>query len=231
MINLVLATDMKQHFAILSIFQTKLVASGHTSNSGSNMSSQPLSRSNSQDVGNVARRTIAEAKHADEDMCTLVLQVRATLRIIVGLPPCLLFAGDMLCHSVAHQALMLDVSNTDAIGFIGVVGVVGGWGALERLGINTNCCGMVECYGCYGILCIERNHGVLQVVLKCADLGHLTCPWAVHRRWVHRLQAEFFLQGDKEREAGLPVSPLMDCNKMGITKSQVRPCSISRLQL
>ena len=39
-------------------------------------------------------------------------------------------------------------------------------------------------------------------------------------RWVHRLEAEFFVQGDLEREAMLPVSPLMDRTKAGITRSQ-----------
>ena len=55
-----------------------------------------------------------------------------------------------------------------------------------------------------------------------ADLGHLASPWEVHRQWVTRLEEEMFLQGDKERAAGMPVSPLMDRHKTGITKSQVR---------
>ncbi len=32
---------------------------------------------------------------------------------------------------------------------------------------------------------------------------------------------EFFRQGDKERERGIPISPLFDRNKPGVTKSQV----------
>ncbi|KAJ9511901.1 hypothetical protein QJQ45_004504 [Haematococcus lacustris] len=43
----------------------------------------------------------------------------------------------------------------------------------------------------------------LQLALKCADLG------------------EFFRQGDAERAAGLPISPLFDRMKQGISKSQV----------
>ena len=40
--------------------------------------------------------------------------------------------------------------------------------------------------------------------------------------WVERLQNEFFAQGDKEREAGLDVSPLMDRRKSGtVASSQV----------
>ncbi|KAL6758672.1 3'5'-cyclic nucleotide phosphodiesterase [Haematococcus lacustris] len=61
----------------------------------------------------------------------------------------------------------------------------------------------------------------LQMALKCSDLGHLAAPLPVHLAWVSRLEAEFFLQGDVERAAGLPLSPLCDRTKQGITKSQV----------
>lgn len=61
-----------------------------------------------------------------------------------------------------------------------------------------------------------------QVALKCADLGHLASPRPVHRKWVCFLEEEFFRQGDSEKENQLSVSPLMDRDKNGITKSQVR---------
>lgn len=48
------------------------------------------------------------------------------------------------------------------------------------------------------------------MALKCADLGHLAHKRDVHRRWVMVLEEEMFRQGDKEKAAGLPVSPLMD---------------------
>lgn len=62
----------------------------------------------------------------------------------------------------------------------------------------------------------------MQVALKCADLGHLASPRLVHRRWVQHLEEEFFRQGDREKAMVLAVSPLMDRDKNGITKSQVR---------
>eukprot|EP00928_Gymnodinium_smaydae_P091286 TRINITY_DN74994_c1_g1_i1.p1 TRINITY_DN74994_c1_g1~~TRINITY_DN74994_c1_g1_i1.p1 ORF type:complete len:323 (-),score=51.52 TRINITY_DN74994_c1_g1_i1:136-1104(-) len=62
---------------------------------------------------------------------------------------------------------------------------------------------------------------LLQMAMKCCDLGHLTLPWQQHLRWVKRLEAEFFAQGDKEKEIGLPVSFLMDRNKEGPSQSQV----------
>ncbi|GFH21958.1 phosphodiesterase [Haematococcus lacustris] len=69
----------------------------------------------------------------------------------------------------------------------------------------------------------------LKMALKCSDLGHLAAPFPVHLAWVSRLEAEFFEQGDAERALGLPISPLCDRTKQGITKSQTLwPCPCSR---
>ncbi len=63
---------------------------------------------------------------------------------------------------------------------------------------------------------------ILQIALKCADLGHLAAPQAVHTRWVDCLAEEFYRQGDKERANGMKISPLMDRDQVaGISKSQV----------
>ena len=40
-------------------------------------------------------------------------------------------------------------------------------------------------------------------------------------RWVSLLEEELFGQGDEEKARGLPVSPLFDREKPGVTKSQV----------
>ncbi len=45
------------------------------------------------------------------------------------------------------------------------------------------------------------------------------CPQA-NIKWVACLEEEFFNQGDKEKAAGLPVSPLFDRDKPGVSKSQ-----------
>jgi len=66
----------------------------------------------------------------------------------------------------------------------------------------------------------------LQMALKCADLGHLAAPWAVHQRWVAGLEEELFRQGDSEKQLHMLVSPLMDRTKGGITKSQVSQMDI-----
>jgi len=41
------------------------------------------------------------------------------------------------------------------------------------------------------------------------------------QRWVNRLEEEFWRQGDQEKAANLPLSPLFDRDKPGVTKSQV----------
>mmetsp|Transcript_53369 Transcript_53369/g.155549 ORF Transcript_53369/g.155549 Transcript_53369/m.155549 type:complete len:565 (+) Transcript_53369:93-1787(+) len=62
---------------------------------------------------------------------------------------------------------------------------------------------------------------LLQVAMKCADLGHLALDWNIHVRWVGLLEEEFFRQGDREKRTGLPISFLMDREKPGASATQV----------
>ena len=59
-------------------------------------------------------------------------------------------------------------------------------------------------------------------MVHCADLSGPTKPLPIYRRWCDRIMEEFFQQGDKEREAGLEISPMCDRNNATIEKSQVR---------
>lgn len=61
----------------------------------------------------------------------------------------------------------------------------------------------------------------LQMALKISDLGHLFAPLSVHIRWVEALEEECFLQGDIERASNLPISPLFDRMKPGMSRSQI----------
>ncbi|KAG2486839.1 hypothetical protein HYH03_014522 [Edaphochlamys debaryana] len=61
----------------------------------------------------------------------------------------------------------------------------------------------------------------LQLALKVADIGHLGSELGVHKRWLAALEEEFFRQGDREKALGLPISPLFDRSKTGVSKSQV----------
>eukprot|EP00192_Tetraselmis_astigmatica_P002251 CAMPEP_0117695216 /NCGR_PEP_ID=MMETSP0804-20121206/28015_1 /TAXON_ID=1074897 /ORGANISM="Tetraselmis astigmatica, Strain CCMP880" /LENGTH=1002 /DNA_ID=CAMNT_0005509261 /DNA_START=216 /DNA_END=3225 /DNA_ORIENTATION=- len=57
---------------------------------------------------------------------------------------------------------------------------------------------------------------VLQMAMKVADLGHCMLPIEQHVQWVGELQEEMFVQGDHEREQGIPISPMMDRNSKGV---------------
>uniref|UniRef100_T1JTY5 Phosphodiesterase n=1 Tax=Tetranychus urticae TaxID=32264 RepID=T1JTY5_TETUR len=61
----------------------------------------------------------------------------------------------------------------------------------------------------------------LSLVLHCCDISHPSKQWDIHRKWTELLLEEFFRQGDKERELGLPYSPLCDRNTTLVAESQI----------
>ena len=61
---------------------------------------------------------------------------------------------------------------------------------------------------------------VLQVALKCADIGHSAKEWNLHKQWSERVCEEFFAQGDAEKKLGIPVSINMDRDSTNFDKSQ-----------
>jgi len=61
----------------------------------------------------------------------------------------------------------------------------------------------------------------LPIALHTADLGNLCKEIKYYSEWVDRLMNEFFKQGDKERERGLPISFLCDRVKVNIHSGQV----------
>ncbi|XP_051025523.1 cAMP-specific 3',5'-cyclic phosphodiesterase 4C [Acomys russatus] len=62
---------------------------------------------------------------------------------------------------------------------------------------------------------------VLQSLVHCADLSNPAKPLPLYRQWTERIMAEFFRQGDRERESGLDVSPMCDKHTASVEKSQV----------
>ncbi|KDR18814.1 Calcium/calmodulin-dependent 3',5'-cyclic nucleotide phosphodiesterase 1C, partial [Zootermopsis nevadensis] len=61
----------------------------------------------------------------------------------------------------------------------------------------------------------------LSLVLHCCDISHPAKRWDLHHRWTMLLLEEFFRQGDKERELGLPFSPLCDRKNTLVAESQI----------
>ncbi|XP_037938271.1 cAMP-specific 3',5'-cyclic phosphodiesterase isoform X6 [Teleopsis dalmanni] len=75
-----------------------------------------------------------------------------------------------------------------------------------------------------GVLLLDNYTDRIQVLenlVHCADLSNPTKPLPLYKRWVALLMEEFFLQGDKERDAGMDISPMCDRHNATIEKSQV----------
>uniref|UniRef100_A0ABM5F915 Phosphodiesterase n=1 Tax=Pogona vitticeps TaxID=103695 RepID=A0ABM5F915_9SAUR len=70
---------------------------------------------------------------------------------------------------------------------------------------------------------LERAHKdkIMSMVVHAADVSHPAKPWTLHQRWAEALMEEFFQQGDKEAELGLPVSSLCDRKTTNIAASQI----------
>lgn len=65
---------------------------------------------------------------------------------------------------------------------------------------------------------------ILQMVIKCADLGHCTMMRKTHLFWSKCLEEEFFLQGDQEKATGTKpseLSPLTDRDQLGERREHV----------
>ena len=69
--------------------------------------------------------------------------------------------------------------------------------------------------------CQLKNFQVLQNMVHCSDLSNPTKPLDIYKQWVDRIIDEFHRQGDKERDAGMEISPMCDRFNATIEKSQV----------
>ena len=66
------------------------------------------------------------------------------------------------------------------------------------------------------------NHMLaLRMLVHSADISNPAKPIELSKVWQSRVTEEFFLQGDRERDAGMPVSAMMDRNSVNPCKSQL----------
>ncbi|KAG2453156.1 hypothetical protein HYH02_002482 [Chlamydomonas schloesseri] len=165
-IELVLATDMKQHFAIISHFNTVHSLTAHTPGVGQ----QAAAATPPPAAGLLQRQRCSDIMAGPQSPRGPRAQRMASLEFEAAI------ASAAQATAPEHAPRPLDEP--------------------ERL-------------------------VTLQVCLKAADIGHLGENSDVHERWLSGLEEEFFRQGDKEKAMGLPISPLFDRTKKGVSKSQV----------
>jgi len=75
--------------------------------------------------------------------------------------------------------------------------------------------------GKLGVKDSAGRHLLVKMALKCADVSHAAKTHKMHIEWTNRVVQEFYLQGDREREAGLKVSPFMDRRQADVPKAQI----------
>jgi len=77
---------------------------------------------------------------------------------------------------------------------------------------------------------IAENHNLekkddmrlaLAMALKMADISNCGRPHDIYMRWGAKICDEFYMQGDREKNFGLSISPFMDRSQPGISKSQI----------
>lgn len=61
---------------------------------------------------------------------------------------------------------------------------------------------------------------VLQMALKCADLGNPCRPWMISRVWSNLICDEFYRMGQIERRLGVPLTPICQREKTSIAGIQ-----------
>lgn len=67
----------------------------------------------------------------------------------------------------------------------------------------------------------EDIQPVLQAIVHTADISNCTRPMNIALKWTDRVLEEFFAQGDRERAASKPISPLCDRETTSKPTSQV----------
>lgn len=67
----------------------------------------------------------------------------------------------------------------------------------------------------------EDRMAAMEMMMHTSDIGNPSRPWKICHEWANKVMTEFFLQGDKEKELGLPVSNLCDRMSVSIPKSQI----------
>ncbi|ETO26776.1 dunce, isoform G [Reticulomyxa filosa] len=57
---------------------------------------------------------------------------------------------------------------------------------------------------------LNERFFLLEIVVHLADVSNPAKPLNIAKMWARRVMDEFYCQGDKEREFGIPVTPMMD---------------------
>lgn len=61
----------------------------------------------------------------------------------------------------------------------------------------------------------------LNIIIHASDISNPTKPFEVYSQWAEKVMAEFFSQGDREKELGIPCSFLCNRDTVTIPNAQI----------
>jgi hypothetical protein len=62
---------------------------------------------------------------------------------------------------------------------------------------------------------------IMELFLHCADISNPYKPFHICASWADLVSQEFFTQGDKEKEGGMEISPMMDRHTSNLFNMQM----------
>ncbi|GAX85340.1 hypothetical protein CEUSTIGMA_g12757.t1 [Chlamydomonas eustigma] len=260
-IQTVLGTDMKQHFSIISMFNTKVaacMATARADGSGNAAVAVPQGMQLKAQGSLRSYRKVAEGHRSPVRMSSVLetskspsFSTRTSSCAEVALSPQRSGVSFSEVPLELHSPLLLSTSRRNHMNGTSMNKYVGGLKSGEDSaaagtggGVSTTLSQhslplqMLKAVDRPSSFVLANNSMatftlsdlpmddelyslVWKMAMKCSDLGHLASAREVHLKWVGLLEEEMFLQGDLERSRGYPISPLMDRNQIGITRSQV----------
>lgn len=72
----------------------------------------------------------------------------------------------------------------------------------------------------FSMIQFDHRSLVLQIALKCADLGNPCRPWILSKYWSEQICTEFYRQGDYEQQLAIKLTPMCQRNKSTIAGIQ-----------
>jgi len=67
----------------------------------------------------------------------------------------------------------------------------------------------------------QTKQEFMNIVIHACDISNPTKKFEIYSKWAERVMTEFWIQGDREKELGLPISFLCDRDTTTIPKAQI----------